>query len=553
MIRGNVLRPAPVAVALILFGLYGDVLRWPAVILSACFLLFLITRGKRLARAAAAMALWLFLSRRDKVDWVLLRRTSAVVITVAILAGQPRYLHSAAGAAGLGVLSAWALAEYLPHRLGNIPGMHLMMAVRFRMRYQRMARELGWDKGRRGNQDRAPVPRLRGARHDGGGWTLRFLTRGDWNRDDWDSACDVLTRYLGGHSHRLSVDGSRVAVRVFTRPMPQPGDIQVREPRRITRDGILIGHDGGGSEVRWAADDRSAHGLIAGPIGSGKSYCIALMLLQAAATDGWVGEVLDGKETHDWDWMTAYGVTVTRRLPDIHARIRELEAERQRIESTGRPTVRRLIVIDEVIPVMGDDPGPDRDQRRETAGVVSLLVNLSRSAWYRILLAVQRPDVRLMGSGVVRDNMPLRAAFGAMKPRGLQMVFPDGGYSDMEREAMDGTAGRALITGTRKGVTDAFLIQVPELLVHRPNIRLDGDAPPTGGTGERDGGDLDARVLAIVTQGPVARAMVARALGLDPKNGSLRAAVDRLTAAGLITTTTDPRGRVILHPVPVAA
>lgn len=508
-------------------------------------LLFAAVAVTRPARFIGGIGTWLFLTDA-RADWRTIRRTAGCVLALAVVALSPPVVWRSLVAAGAGVAVGVvvrrvvavpaAAARRLPG-LPAAPSLDWVSVLRFRLRYRQVAAELGWDRDRKGaTRDRRQIPGLAEARLRDGVWTVVLVSRGDWGPDRWEKEAWALARILGGRSVRWRMDGLRVVVQVHTRDLPAPGEIQVTEPPRCTDAGLLVGHDAARRPVHWAADDTSPHLLGVGSTGGGKSTLAALLLVQAAASDGWEAVMLDCKETRAWEWLRAWGVVVIRRRPEIHGYLRGLERERRRIEDAGGDDVRRLVVVDEARLVLGTHAGDDRDQRRRTIGVVGDLTSLGRSAGYRIVPLIQRPDVEHVGGGFLRDNLPARVALGRLEPDGAQMVFAGRTTSPDELALLDGTPGRALVSGLRGGDSDVSPVQVPRLVLpHR-----DQPEAPVQLT-------LDDRVTAAVPEGEaVPRADVARTVGVDPKGGDLRRAVGRLVEAGVLTEARDGRGRVVL-------
>jgi hypothetical protein len=510
-----------------------------------------------------SIAVYLLLSRRDQVDWKALRRVGSWYLLGVFVALAPASVSRAAVALGAGLVAGMVVrARVLPAaaRSVRIPGVDLdrVAAWWFRKRYQRRARELGWDKNRRGARDRMAVPALVEARRRDGDWTFVFLSRGDWTPEEWEKQAYALSRDLDGRSVRLTHEGRRVIVQVWTRELPGVGELKVTEPPRITPDGILLGHDSARREVRWAADDQSAHQLIVGVPGGGKSHLAGLELLQAAATSGWEAELLDAKETTLWLWLQRYGVKVLNRRGDIHKRLAWLEGERQRIEHAGETgEVRRLVVLDEARLILGTHKGADLKQRQETIGVVGDLTGLGRSAGIRMVVMIQRPDVEHVGGGYLRDNIPCRAGLGRLHADGADMAFDGYTVHPQELRGLNGFAGRGLVAGLRGGQTDAFLIQVPELAVPHERGGGAGDASPAGPVTPAPGAPLVgdtgdwtvpmmvAAIERVVPPGEERRrTFIAREVGVPSTHQTLRRAVDLLEAERGWSTGTGPRGAV---------
>lgn len=539
--------PLLAVAGLVTAGLVGPVVQ-PYARVALLVVLGLLVLGVLVARPSrfvGGLVAFLFLTD-TRVDWRTLRRTLLVVAGLGVVAFLPHRWWVLTTAAGVGMLGGAAVRRFgrvpagmrrLP-TLPAAPSLEWWGAARFRLRYRMVAAELGWDRDRKGSsRDRRQVPGLAEARLRDGVWTVVLVSRGDWGPDRWEREAWALARILGGRSVRWRMDGLRVVIQVHTRDLPAPGEITVTEPPRCTGAGLLVGHDAARRPVHWAADDTSPHLLGVGSTGGGKSTLAALLLVQAACSEGWEAVMLDCKETRSWEWLRAWGVVVIRRRPEIHGYLRGLEAERRRIEDAGGDSVRRLVVVDEARLVLGTHAGQDRDQRRETIGVVGDLTSLGRSAGYRIVPLIQRPDVEHVGGGFLRDNLPARVALGRLEPDGAAMVFAGRTTSPEELALLDGTPGRALVSGLRGGDSDVNPLQVPRLTL--PHREAPAAPVPVQLT-------LDDRVAAAVPEAGAPRADVARQVGVDPKGGDLRRAVARLVRAGVLVEGRDARGRVVL-------
>lgn len=524
-------------------------------------------------KIVGALIGWVFLTNATA-DWRTLRRTGGVILTMVGVALVPAWVGDALLAVGagivVGVVTRPVAARVAPRLRPPVLDLDLgdwWAAWRFRHGYPKRAAELGWDRDRRGATDRMRVPALIEARRAGGDWTVVFLSRGDWTPEEWEKQAYALSRSLDGRTVRVSHQGRRVVVRVWTRPLPGVGDMRVTDIPRVTDGGILLGYDAGRGEVRWAADDSTAHGLLVGAPGAGKSHLAGLMLAQAGVTPGWEGVMLDAKGTRDWLWLERYGVRVIRCRQEIHAYLRELEQERQRVEDAGRVDVVRLVVLDEARLILGTHKGKDRAEREESVAVVGDLTGLGRSAGIRFVAIIQRPDVEHVGGGYLRDNLTLRIALGRLEGDGVHMIFEGRQVSPEERRLLDGTPGRALVSGVKGGEMDAWPVQVPELAVDRrgggvvpagpePPLVTPDDDGDEGWTVER----MEAAVLAAVAPGVTCRrTQVAYTVGVAPTHGTFRRAVGNLVDRGDLTEGRGPRGAVTVTnptagpvPAPVA-
>lgn len=534
----------------------------------ACLLVITVAvavRSRRLVDWTFGAAGWLFLSKQATVDWRTIGRSLAVIAGVCAVAMAPSWVWGLLLSTAAGLMAGSVAAEEwwrVPHGhpaqiLSRLPAPRVMGrdARRFRRRYPQIARELGWDKSRRNADDRQAIPKLVSVDLTAGVWTMTFISRGDWDRTDWETQAHAMRRHLSGTFVHATHAAPRVTLSIMTMPLPAMGDHVITAVQPITPNGVLLGHDAAGREVRWAADHRSPHGVVSGATGAGKSFLAALALLQAACTDGWQAVMLDAKETHDWDWMRAHGIRVIRDEKKIRSFLGWLEKERKRIEDTGEKGVTRLVVLDEARRIVGVRRGPKKTTNEISAEVVNDLTSLGRSAGIRLWVMTQRPDVDEIGGGFLRNNLTLRVAMGRMGSSGRLMLFDDRLVSDQELEVLDGTAGRAIASGLRGGDVDGTAFQVPELRITdmgsttpagqqdpepAPQQEDDQPAPVPGDT------DPDLMLAAIAAAVPAegcTRRHLAQAVGLTPTSRAFRGRVDQLHRSGVVTWTPGGPGR----------
>lgn len=540
-----------------------------AAIVIACLLVITVAvavRSRRLVDWTFGAAGWLFLSKQATVDWRTLGRSLVVITGVCAVAIAPTWvwgllLTAAAGllAGSVAVAQSWRVPHGHPAQiLSRLPAPRTMSreARQFRRRYPEIARELGWDKSRRNADDRQAIPKLVSVDLTAGVWTMTFISRGDWDRTDWETQAHAMRRHLSGTFVHATHDAPRVTLSIMTMPLPAMGDHVITAVQPITTDGILLGHDAAGREVRWAADHRSPHGVVSGATGAGKSFLAALALLQAAATEGWQAVMLDAKETHDWDWMRAHGIRVIREEKKIRSFLGWLEKERKRIEDTGEKEVTRLVVLDEARRIVGVRRGPKKTTNEISAEVVNDLTSLGRSAGIRLWVMTQRPDVDEIGGGFLRNNLTLRVAMGRMGSSGRLMLFDDRLVSDQELEVLDGTAGRAIASGLRGGDVDGTAFQVPMLRItgmgstppdaqhdREPDPRQQEDVPAPAGRSDDDPDLMLAAIAAAVPAEGCTRRHLAQAVGLTQTSRAFRDRFELLHRAGVVVWAPGGPGR----------
>jgi hypothetical protein len=382
---------------------------------------------------------------------------------------------------------------------------HRVAAVRIRRTWAETCTALGWDslahetpRRRSSGAQRGPEvllrrPELRHVEVGAGRIRLAFRPRGDQQPQTWPQLVDALRRRLGAHSADAREHPNEPGVLVCTfgtEPLPQrheaeperaaaaaPAAEPVREAATSTSapEGFVIGPKAGGGEARWVPSD-SPHLLVVGATGGGKGGLIRLITHQALE-QGWTLRIVDPKASGDYRWAAERGVPVAHDLEDQVEVLRRVAAEvRSRCRvlwehgldrvglllGSGRPCP-VLVVVDEAadllllrrVPTERDD-----DQLRSEAGsLLSVIASQGRAAGVHVIVAIQRPDIALLGpaGGFLRDNLTGRVALGRLSVEGLDMLFGSGYREHVVK--LTGTPGRALAQHLAAGDVEPFALQ----------------------------------------------------------------------------------------------
>jgi hypothetical protein len=384
-----------------------------------------------------------------------------------------------------------------------------LAAVRVRRQWPETCTALGWDvvaqeipRRRSSGPLRGPEvllrrPELRHVEASRGRLRLVWRPRGDQDPTTWASLVDALRRRLGAHSADFREHPTEPGVIVAsfgTEPLPQREDApedndgpSIEGPRGATwtssGETFAIGPRAGGGVARWVPAE-SPHLLVVGATGGGKGGLIRLIARQAVDA-GWVLRIVDPKASGDYRWAAERGVPVAHDLEDQVEVLRRTAAEvRSRcqvlwehgLDRVGllSPNARPcpvLVVVDEGADLLLLRRVPTekaQDELRSEAGsLLSVIASQGRAAGVHVIVAIQRPDIALLGpaGGFLRDNLTGRLALGRLSVEGLDMLFGSGHRDRVV--ALNGTPGRALAAHLAAGEVDPYGVQVAWLPTER--------------------------------------------------------------------------------------
>jgi DNA segregation ATPase FtsK/SpoIIIE-like protein len=280
-----------------------------------------------------------------------------------------------------------------------------------------------------------------------------------------------------------------------TEPLPRredaPADVDRRsvvQPSGATWTsevvgGFRLGPKAGGGVARWIPAE-SPHLLVVGATGGGKGGLIRLIARQALE-DGWTLKIVDPKASGDYRWAHEAGMPVAHDLEDQVEVLRRATAEvRARcgvlwehgLDRVGLlpPSTRPepvLMVVDEAADLLllrrvPAERGAD-ELRSEAGSLLSVIASQGRAAGVHLVVAIQRPDIALLGpaGGFLRDNLTGRVALGRLSVEGLDMLFGSGHRDRVV--ALNGTPGRALAAHLAAGEVEPYGVQVAWLSTER--------------------------------------------------------------------------------------
>jgi hypothetical protein len=402
-----------------------------------------------------------------------------------------------------------------------------LAAVRVRRQWPETCTALGWDqiaqdtpRRRSSGPLRGPEvllrrPELRHVEADRGRLRLVWRPRGDQDPTTWASLVDALRRRLGAHSadFREHPTDSGVIVASFgTEPLPQRKDAPLTHgldngESRITHgeqhratwtsEAFELGPKAGGGTARWIPAE-SPHLLVVGATGGGKGGLIRL-IARDALDAGWVLRIVDPKGSGDYRWAAERGVPVAHDLDEHVEVLRRAVAEvRSRCEILWNhgldrvgllPTAQQphpvMVVVDEAADLLLLRRAPtekSQDELRSEAGsLLSVIASQGRAAGVHVIVAIQRPDIALLGpaGGFLRDNLTGRVALGRLSVEGLDMLFGSGHRDRVV--GLNGTPGRALAAHLAAGEVEPYGIQVQWLSTERL-MSVDWAPEPVGAT-----------------------------------------------------------------------
>jgi DNA segregation ATPase FtsK/SpoIIIE-like protein len=195
--------------------------------------------------------------------------------------------------------------------------------------------------------------------------------------------------------------------------------------------------------------------------------------------------IVDPKASGDYRWAVERGVPVAHDLEDQIEVLRRAAAEvRTRcrvlwehgLDRVGLlpPSVRPhpvLVVVDEAADLLllrrvPAERGAD-ELRSEAGSLVSVIASQGRAAGVHLVVAIQRPDIALLGpaGGFLRDNLTGRVALGRLSVEGMDMLFGSGHRDRVV--ALNGTPGRALAAHLAAGEVEPYGVQVAWLSTER--------------------------------------------------------------------------------------
>lgn len=245
--------------------------------------------------------------------------------------------------------------------------------------------------------------------------------------------------------------------RVVPFPFGKITDIIDRDSKRL-----CYGVAADGSLVYWDLDC-APHSLIAGKTGSGKTVALTTFVVMALLM-GWQVVMIDPKKLafRELDGLPnferygdAKGLESAREMADAIDTMHDvMEARYDLPKKELKQQQRILFLIDETficVDALNDlwaaekEPS-DRTTEHPSVGKLRRMSGLAREALMHMMLAIQRPDVAIMGKGAgyMRSNLDNKISIGPMDADGAPMMFGRGTKWARLAQTLPTVKGRAL-------------------------------------------------------------------------------------------------------------
>lgn len=171
------------------------------------------------------------------------------------------------------------------------------------------------------------------------------------------------------------------------------------------------------------------HLLVCGDTGAGKTTLLSKVIDAAHSADMVVG-ICDGKGGGDFRESGAPVVTGQSEIAATLEKVTGVMRQRHQAAFSGEQLKSRLLVVlDEwaaarLLRSEGESRKSAAERVDAMDAALASLATQGRSAGMHVVLGIQRPDVQLLGSGLIRDNFRARVALGHLSEDGYTMVFP---------------------------------------------------------------------------------------------------------------------------------
>ena len=278
---------------------------------------------------------------------------------------------------------------------------------------------------------------------------------------------------------------------------------------------LLLGKNVAGEEV---VEDLSKmpHLLVAGASGKGKSVCLSAIIngfLMCRTPDQLRLILVDpkgGTEFKVYEKLPHLLVPVVTDVKQVVVALRwaakEMARRQKVIADSGASDIREynaavakdetmpyiVVVIDELADIM-------IQSGRDVEPVLSRLMALARATGIHLILATQRPDVKVI-SGTIKANIPGRVAFATGSATDSRTILDESGAEtligdgDMLYRASDGLTVRAqgafVSRGEKNRIVEFAVKQWPSVMDEGLKTELehanddDGDTPGVGDNGD---------------------------------------------------------------------
>lgn len=239
---------------------------------------------------------------------------------------------------------------------------------------------------------------------------------------------------------------------------------------------VAVAIDEDGKQVVWRPAI-NPHALLTGGTGTGKTSTGRAILAQITAR-GWPVWVCDAKRVEFLDFRAWPNVQIVAgsvwQQIAVVQRVWELMEYRYQLIEDGLAQPNDfdplVVFLDEFaemrlnlleyyrqIKVKGDPTQPP------TLAQVPSLARKARTARIHLVISTQRPDVELLGSGEMRDNLGFRVSMGRLSPKGAEMMWEN---QSIVVSLPRGCRGRAMATHGDGRIVEVQCYRFPDL--HAP-------------------------------------------------------------------------------------
>ena len=239
---------------------------------------------------------------------------------------------------------------------------------------------------------------------------------------------------------------------------------------------VAVAIDEDGKQVVWRPAI-NPHALLTGGTGTGKTSTGRAILAQITAR-GWPVWVCDAKRVEFLDFRAWPNVQIVAgsvwQQIAVVQRVWELMEYRYQLIEDGLAQPNDfdplVVFLDEFaemrlnlleyyrqIKIKGDPTQPP------TLAQVPSLARKARTARIHLVISTQRPDVELLGSGEMRDNLGFRVSMGRLSPKGAEMMWEN---QSIGVSLPRGYRGRAMATHGDGRIVEVQCYRFPDL--HAP-------------------------------------------------------------------------------------
>lgn len=218
--------------------------------------------------------------------------------------------------------------------------------------------------------------------------------------------------------------------------------------------------------------------LISGGTGTGKTSTMHALLAEVTR-HGWPVWIADGKQIEflafrDWPNVQMVATSIQEQVAVIDAAERVMN-ERYTLIKSGRAKISDfeplVVVIDELAELVQNllawypDVKSGKANKPPTLKQIGSLLRLARTARIHLVVAMQRPDVALLGGGgagggEARSNFGFRMSVGRLDPQGAVMMWQNAATGVAIPRSM---RQRGMVTGHEGQPVEAQFFRFPDM------------------------------------------------------------------------------------------